>query len=74
MVQTVRDTSQRVEGTDHATAAAGSAAPRPGESFEAYHPPSIGVICVMITLRLWAVKPVFWGISSRNALNAGCYF
>jgi hypothetical protein len=42
-----------------ATAAAGSATPRPGESFEAYHPSSIGVICVMIAGRLWAVKPFF---------------
>jgi hypothetical protein len=33
-----------------------STAPRPGESFEAYHPSSIGVICVMIAWRLRAVK------------------
>jgi hypothetical protein len=42
-----------------ATAAGDSAAPRPGESFEAYHPSSIGVICVMIPWRLLAVKPFF---------------
>ena len=45
--------------TPQATAAAGSAAPPPGESFEAYHPSSIGVIYVMIAWRLWAVKPFF---------------
>ena len=43
--------------TPQATAAVGSAAPPPGESFEAYHPSSIGVICVMIAWRLRAVKP-----------------
>jgi hypothetical protein len=45
--------------TPQATAAAGSAAPRPGEAFEAYHPSLIGVICVMIVSKLWAVKPFF---------------
>lgn len=32
---------------------------RPVESFEAYHTSFIGVICVMIAWRLWAVKPFF---------------
>lgn len=41
------------------TAAAGSVARRPGESFEAYHASSIGVICLMIAWKLWGVKRFF---------------